>query len=87
MFKHWEKKHPIGQLVRMIGDTDKLCNFYEYQMYCKNLQCSIKTFTRKTQLFLQTWDEECCLEAITKRYKLEDRQNIHIYTIDPETQC
>jgi hypothetical protein len=40
-FHKWEEKHPIGAINQIVGDINVLSNFYEYQLYCKNLYVSL----------------------------------------------
>ncbi len=72
-FKSWDSKHPIGELVHVIGDVDKLENFYEYQLYCKSLNASIQSFTKNAlkSLKLKTFDEYA--DLIMKKFKIEQR--------------
>ena len=86
-FKSWDSKHPIGELIQVIGDVDKLENFYEYQLYCKSLNASIQSFTKDTLkiLKMKTFDEYT--NIIMKKYDIEKRisSNYNIFTIDSET--
>ena len=47
-FQKWESKHPVGSINQVIGDINILPNFYEYQLYCKNLYVSLNQFTKDT---------------------------------------
>ena len=86
-FKSWDAKHPIGELTQIIGDVDKLDNFYEYQLYCKSLNISIQNFTKDTLkiLKMKTFDEYS--NIIMKKYDIETRisSKYNIFTIDSET--
>lgn len=86
-FKSWDAKHPIGELTQIIGDVDKLDNFYEYQLYCKSLNVSIQNFTKDTLkiLKMKTFDEYS--NIIMKKYDIETRisSKYNIFTIDSET--
>ena len=82
-FKHWNDKHPYGELVHTIGDVDILENFYEYQLYCKSLNASIQDFTKKTlkKIKERTFDEY--IEYILKENPyIRDHRNRTIFTID-----
>ena len=46
-YSSWEDKHPYGSLEQVIGPVNDLTNFYEYQLYCKNLNYSIQKFNKK----------------------------------------
>lgn len=79
-FKEWDGEKPVGELVVTIGDVNVLENFYEYQLYCKNLNASIQDFTAETKKRLGSGIEE----RIMTEYKVEDRRGWSgIYTIDP----
>jgi exoribonuclease R len=82
-YEHWNDKHPRGIITETMGDVDKLEPFYEYQLYCKNLQISLTRFTQKTRT-IDTSD--VFIETIFKNTKIpvEDRRNQNIITIDPE---
>lgn len=79
-FKEWDGEKPLGELVVTIGDVNVLENFYEYQLYCKNLNASIQDFVAETK-------KRLCLgveERIMSEYGVEDRRGWSgIYTIDP----
>jgi len=82
-YKHWDDKHPYGELVHTIGDVDKLENFYEYQLYCKSLNSSIQNFTKTAlkKIKERTFDEY--VEEILKENPyIRDQRNRTIYTID-----
>ena len=83
-FVKWEDKHPIGELVNVIGDVDVLENFYEYQLYRKSLHTSINEFTQYTLKKLKECSEEGYIDAIMKKYpSIIDCRDRNIYTIDP----
>lgn len=85
-FKSWTTtKHPIGQLVNVIGNTDELSNFYEYQLFCKSLYSSIQSFTKQTIARLRETSEQTIIESIKEKYKLEDRTHIFTFSIDAPT--
>ena len=48
-FKNWDEKHPRGEITRTIGPVNILSNFYEYQLACKNLDISLKDFTKNIE--------------------------------------
>jgi hypothetical protein len=52
-FKEWNHKYPIGIISQNIGSVDILNNFYEYQLYCKNMHLSISHFTKETNKILK----------------------------------
>ena len=84
-FTSWEDKHPHGQLNQVIGEVDKLDNFYEYQLYCKSLNASIQQFQKDTMKSIQSKPHDAFIENIKKKYpSIEDRKDWFIFSIDPE---
>jgi exoribonuclease R len=87
-FTDWEDKHPYGQLNQVIGEVDKLDNFYEYQLYCKSLNASIQKFQKDTMKSIQNKPHDAFIENIQKKYpSIEDRTSAKdwfIFSIDPE---
>jgi len=84
-FFKWDKKHPQGTIVQVIGTVDKLEHFYEYQLYCKSLYASIQNFTKDTMMALKRRSEQEYIDLIMQKNTIEDRRNLHIFTIDPST--
>ena len=78
-FESWDNEHPYGSLSNTIGDVDKLENFYEYQLYCKNIHHSIKTFKKISAKKIKSSPN--IINFIYKKYALSDRTNDVIYTI------
>tara|TARA_R110001599_G_scaffold132402_6_gene309135 strand:- start:486 stop:2201 length:1716 start_codon:yes stop_codon:yes gene_type:complete len=84
-FTSWTNKHPIGELTNVIGDVNKLENFYEYQLYCKSLYASLQKFTKAVKTKLRENSELNFIETINAKYNIEDRRESHnVYTIDPK---
>ena len=83
-YKNWDNKHPIGTIIQVIGPVSDLSCFYEYQLYCKSLYASIQQFTKDTMKALRDKSSSSYIDAIQERYKLENRQNWNVYSIDPE---
>ena len=85
-FKSWNssEKHPIGQIVNVLGDVDHLDNFYEYQLYCKSLYASIQNITKKALKKLKQKTETEYIESILEKYNLIDHRDKNIFSIDPE---
>ena len=80
----WDDKHPRGVLSNVLGPVDVLDNFYEYQLYCKNLNVSIQKFTKEASKSIAT--ETKSFEAIREKYSnIEDRtgDKWRVFTIDP----
>lgn len=83
-FKDWTDEKPVGELVVTIGDVNVLENFYEYQLYCKNLNASIQDFVAETRNRFQDKTHNAYIENIKTTYAVEDRTLWPgIYTIDP----
>jgi exoribonuclease R len=86
-FENWDNKHPNGILVDTIGNVDNLDVFYEYQLYCKNINISLANFTKKTREQIQTkkQEEEYINHILhNKNFNIYDRRCIqNIFTIDP----
>ena len=83
-YKNWDNKHPIGTIMQVIGPVSDLSSFYEYQLYCKSLYASIQQFTKDTMKALRDKSSSSYIDAIQERYKLENRQDWNVYSIDPE---
>lgn len=80
----WDEKHPRGLLANVLGPVDVLDNFYEYQLYCKNLNASIQKFTKETSKSITT--ETQSFDVIREKYSnIEDRtgEKWRVFTIDP----
>ena len=84
-YHSWEGKHPEGRLTNVLGDVTVLDNFYEYQLYCKSLYASIQDFTKKTIRALKKKSQEHFIDKIMNDYKIEDRREYEIVSIDPES--
>ena len=82
-FINWNNKHPRGQIQQTIGDVTELSNYYEYQIYCKNLYHSIANFKKKTKEKLKKHNEEYYTKLIIDKYTIENRLDYeNIITID-----
>uniref|UniRef100_A0A6C0B716 RNB domain-containing protein n=1 Tax=viral metagenome TaxID=1070528 RepID=A0A6C0B716_9ZZZZ len=84
-FDSWTDKHPYGLLTETLGDVDNLEVFYEYQLYCKSLHVSLTDFTNKTrqELNKKTTDEYVNQILRNPLFKIEDRRDRYVFTIDP----
>ena len=90
-FNNWEDKHPMGTLDQVIGTVDVLDNFYEYQLYCKSLNASIKKFQKDTTKALEnssssSSSSQCGNDSIfdtikTKYKNIEDRTDQKFWNI------
>jgi len=81
-YSNWDNKHPYGIIQHTIGDVDNLSNFYEYQLHCKQLNFSLKNFTKDTKHA----NNETIIHYIIHKYPtIENRtKEWNIFTIDPE---
>ena len=86
-FSEWAQKHPLGVIHQVIGPIDELVNFYEYQLYCKNVNASLQKLTKKTMDALKDVGsgDSAIYEKIDKIYPgIEDRSAWQVFSIDPE---
>jgi exoribonuclease R len=83
VFVEWSQKHPMGVIHQLIGEVDELVNFYEYQLYCKNVNASLQKFTKNT---LKSFKQHLELtDYICEKYpNIEDRTHWKVFSIDPE---
>lgn len=83
VFTGWAQKHPTGIIQQLIGEVDELVNFYEYQLYCKNINASLQKFTKNT---LKSFKQHPDLaDYICEKYpNIEDRTDWKVFSIDPE---
>jgi exoribonuclease R len=85
-FDHWDDSFPRGILVEVLGDVTKLEAFYEYKLFCRNLNESNKEFTKKTHyIFKQDKTEECIQKILNNpNFIIENRTHEYVFTIDPK---
>jgi len=85
-FDNWDEKHPLGILCQTIGTTDNLINFFEYQLFSKNLNLSLTEFSNKTSLSLKKNKTKDLIQIIFEKYKnIENRLDEYIISIDPNS--
>ena len=85
-FQEWNDKHPIGVLNQTLGPTDNIINFFEYQLYSKNLNISINDFTKATSLKLKKNSQNYLIDNIFNKYKnIENRLDEYVFSIDPSS--
>jgi exoribonuclease R len=84
-FESWDSKHPQGLLQEVLGDVDNLEAFYEYQLYCKSLNSSMKDMISKTNVVLSKQSHQDYIDEIrkNKNYNIVDRIKDYVFTIDP----
>ena len=83
-FKSWEEKHPRGEIIKTIGTTDILSNFYEYQLVCKNLDISMKKFNNDVKKRLSVLPTSETIQAIKNKHRVQDRLKHFVFTVDNE---
>lgn len=85
-FDSWDGEHPRGVLLEVLGDIDKLEVFYEYKLYCRNLNISNKEFVKKTHQLFKPDQTELYIKQImdNSNYKIEDHTDRYVFTIDPK---
>lgn len=83
-FSDWNNKHPVGTIVKTIGNIRSLNNFYEYHVCCKNLDFPIREFKNHVHKSLAEISETPAdlVSKIAKQYNIEDRTEYLCYTID-----
>jgi exoribonuclease R len=85
-FNHWLEKHPHAYLTQTIGPVDDIENFYEYQLFCKNLNISFQLFNKATNNTIKknAHIHDSFITDIYKKYPtIEDRTSWKTFTIDP----
>jgi exoribonuclease R len=79
-----EGKHPLGMIGNVIGIVNQLSNFYEYQLYCKNLHISLSSFNTEIIRSINKKSEEQLINEIINDYSnIIDRTYYNIFSIDP----
>jgi hypothetical protein len=82
-FANWDNKHPYGTLTQVIGPVDVCEYFYEYQLYCKNLNISLTKLNKACNKSLQD-NKETFVSNVTDKGIIEDRTDWQVFTIDPQ---
>ncbi len=84
LFKYttWDGKHPNGMLLETLGSVNDLPTYYNYLLYCKNLNISLKKFNEDTNVALKKKKSEQIILDICKQRQIEDRTSRKIFTID-----
>ena len=92
-FNEWTSKHPIGTLSCVIGEVSNLHHFYEYQLYCKDLNISMNRLNKDVASAIKNISSadnnaDGFMKLINTKYpNIENRtnhKNWKVYTIDPE---
>lgn len=85
-FDHWNDSTPRGILIEVLGDVTKLEAFYEYKLFCRNLNDSNKEFVKKTHHIFKKDKTEECIEKIlnNSNFTINKRIDDYIFSIDPK---
>lgn len=84
-FTNWDKKHPEGSINQLIGNTDRLFNFFEYQLYSKYLNISLSKFSKDINTRFKSSNKFNIIEDIINKFPdIERRDKEYIFSIDPE---
>ena len=90
-FFKWISKHPYGSLTENIGEVNKPENFYNYQMYCRNLNISLSSIsTLSSNIFKKANNDFSYVfkNIINKHDNLINRTDTHnVFTIDNAETC
>jgi hypothetical protein len=85
-FVSWgDVKHPFGQLTTVIGNVEGVFHYFEYQLYCKNLNLSLSNFNRQLKQKMNELKDEQIISIIEEKYDIEDHLNKQIFSIDSKT--
>jgi exoribonuclease R len=82
-YHSWNNDFPRGTIEQVIGNVSELCNFYEYNLYCKSLYASIQQFNKATMKKLRSKSSDIFIEEIQNKYNPEMRHERNIFAIDP----
>ena len=85
-FHEWTDKHQMGFIQQVIGSVDDLTSFYEYQLYCKELNHSINKFQKDVSKAFKHSVNDAFIENIKHRYpSIQNRTEDpwYIFSIDP----
>ena len=78
----------IGSMTQNLGSVDNLNNFFEYQLYCKNLHNSIQSFNKETIKQVRELKEPDIKQLFMDKYSsINDRTREQVFSIDPTGCC
>ena len=78
----------IGTLTQSLGSVEVIYNFFEYQLYCKNIHNSIQFFNKETFKQVKNLKELEIKQLFMNKYpSIQDRTREQIFSIDPEDCC
>ena len=76
-FVEFGKELSHGTLLNTIGPVNILENYYTYQLYCKNLNVSLKNLTNSITILPTIFQD------ISNKFQIENRTRIKTFSIDP----
>ena len=82
-FKHWNDKHPRGELIETLGSVDNYDAYESYQIHCKNLHYPHTPITQQLKQRLDSIPHP--IQKVIDTYTLVDRTSEYIFTIDNES--
>lgn len=82
-FKEWTTKHPIGLLTNTFGKVEDMEAYVGYQMACKDIGDSLKTFNAASLRVLREYTLDPLPLCYNNTKPIEDRRQLSIISIDP----
>ena len=82
-FKHWNDKHPRGELIETIGSVDNYEAYESYQIHCKHLYYPHTPITQQLKHTLDSIPHP--IQKVIDTYTLVDRTSEYVFTIDNES--
>jgi hypothetical protein len=84
-FDNWNSKYPQGILTENLGTVDDLPAFYEYQLFCRNIQSNIAEFTAAAKKSVKTLPEiRTKNPAFFQDSASPTNKTFRVFSIDPE---
>lgn len=81
-FSSWDQKHPLGILTNTIGPIHDNISFFEYQLYCKNLHCSLQPLSNSVHYILRQMLKNCEIEANNTQLTKKKENNTQLTKIE-----
>ena len=83
-FDNWNSKYPQGILTENLGDVDQLPSFYEYQIFCRNIQSNIAEFTAAAKKSIKSLPDIRARNPDFFRDSSPTNRTFRVFSIDPE---
>jgi len=77
----WDEFHPRCNIIKVLGPVKNIKNYYEYQMYSKCLYTDTTHIPITNEILDMSYRDY--LQSVYDLYKIQDRTNQRIITIDP----